>query len=121
MRGKELVLSLSKEVAQGMATDLLVNRRPRGRLSHGLLDQVLVDRVPPHLTVARINRSPGQPERLQYPFWTCLSKVFQAENWQSLSPSSHKMANDPAVPCSPPRTPGKLPKKHGGLWNCGYP
>ena len=143
-----------KGVAQGMATDLLVNRRPRGRLSHGLLDQVLVDMVPPHFTVARINQqafggeyvlpdaffprigntffpwptslqcagvSTGQPERLQYPFWTCLSKVFQAENWQNLLPNSHKMANDPAVPCSPPRTPGKLPKKHRALWNWGYP
>jgi len=37
---------------------------------------------------------PSQPERLKCPFWTCPSKVFQAENGHNLSPISHKMAND---------------------------
>ena len=53
--------------------------------------------------------------------WTYLSKVFRAEDWQSLSSSSHRMGNDQVEPCFPPRTPGRLPKKTRALWNWGYP
>ena len=61
----------------------------------------------------------GQPERLQHSFWICLSKVFQGGNWQNLLPNSRRIGSDRAEPCSPPRTPGKLPKKTRALWRLG--
>ncbi len=32
-----------------------------------------------------------------------------------------RLANDPVVPCFPPRTPDKLPKNRRALWIWGYP
>ena len=37
-------------------------------------------------------------------------KVLQAGNWQSLLPSSRRMANGPVVPCSLPCTSGGAPR-----------
>ncbi len=39
-----------------MTTDLLVDSRPRCRLFHGLLDQALIDMVPPHPAIPRVHR-----------------------------------------------------------------
>jgi len=89
MRGKELVLSLSKEVTQGMATDLLVNRRPRhsGVSLRGITRQEdLVQYLQrmfslPDLPVCNAAAFPQvSQEGFNILFWTCLSKVSQAGN-----------------------------------------
>ena len=56
---------INSGVAQGMATDLFVNRRLSSRLFHGLLDQGFVDMVPPHLAAARTPLNSPVEQRIE--------------------------------------------------------
>jgi len=81
----------------------------------------------PHHDLMRMFRLPDLPVRNPLAFSRVTQKgfniisrpgfqsFFRQKNGQSLWPISHKMANDPAEPCSPSVQPGMLPRKHCSL------